>query len=346
MRIAILGGSFDPIHKGHLQIAKQALKQLHIEEVWFMPSKDTPLRSNQMASFHDRCVMIKRTIHPYRHMRLCQMENTFDGCSYTIQTVKALCTRYPNDSFCWLIGDDQALQFDAWKEADALRKMIPFYVFRRGEQTHTLPWGLHRVVMPLLDVSSSEIRKGQKLHCLAKGVMKYIGEQGLYIESMVQERMNAHRFQHSKSVATLCVEFARSHQLDEHCAYLMGITHDVCKQLPLAQAERWIQNQEPQRMDEAKALWHSYIGASYIRRVFHIYDRRISEAVYHHVIGRNRTDYDRILYIADKLDPARGYDSSKEIAMAKRDLKEAFVVVKQQQQAYLQEAGTLHKGEQ
>ena len=88
MRIAVLGGSFDPIHKGHIQIAKMALKKMRIDQVWFMPAKDAPLKDHQSVSFYDRCQMVRCAIRPYRHMKLCTLEGERREKSYTIDTVK------------------------------------------------------------------------------------------------------------------------------------------------------------------------------------------------------------------------------------------------------------------
>lgn len=341
MRIAILGGAFDPIHKGHLQIAKVALKKLPIDEVWFMPSAETPLKPSQIACFQDRCAMIQAAIRPYRHMKLCTLEQELGGISYTIETVKYLQKQYPMHTFCWLIGDDQALQFDKWKASEELKKRIPFYVFSREKEDIVLPDGLHKVSMDLLEISSKEIRRGYKLHLVPKSVRIYMGKHYLYLEGMVRERMSEKRFAHSISVAKLCVELARAHHLDEQIAYAMGIMHDVCKEMPYAKARIWIENNEPAYLSEAPAIWHGYIGADVCKKKFFIQDHRIPEAIYHHVKGRNKTDYDRILFIADKLDPSRGYDSSKEIEISMKDLKEGFMIVKQQQEAYLKKDGTI-----
>ncbi|MGX8834776.1 nicotinate (nicotinamide) nucleotide adenylyltransferase [Amedibacillus sp. YH-ame6] len=341
MRIAVLGGSFDPIHVGHLQIAKTALKKLSIDEVWFMPTKETPLKEGQCASFQDRAMMVKLAIQPYRHMRLCTLENEWEDRSYTIRTVKELQRRYPMHTFCWLIGDDQGQHFDAWKDSEELKKRIPFFVFSRIEEKYTLPQGLTRVPMDLVRVSSTQLRAGHQLYRIPKSVLRYIGKKGLYIEDMIQDKMNEKRYVHSVSVANLCVQLAKAHQLDTRVAYLMGIAHDVCKQLPLAQASIWMKTHLPQNMEEASSIWHGYIGADYIRKHFYMDDRRICEAIYHHVKGRNRTDYDRILYIADKLDPSRGYDSSKQIEISMKCLKEGFTVVKQEQQTYLKKEGII-----
>lgn len=341
MRIAILGGAFDPVHKGHIRIARKALTSIGVDEVWFMPANTSPWKKAHVASFEQRVRMIALAIKGYAHMKVCTLEGSMDPQSYTIHTVRKLQQLYPQHEFCWLIGDDQARQFDKWKNYRELVERIPFYVFSREEEEYELLTGLRRVVMPLIDVASSDIRAGRKLYQLPKAVARYIAETGIYLESMTAAHMNEHRFRHSLSVAKLCVELARAHHLDPKPAYFMGVSHDICKQLPYEQAKTWMKHHLPQYLDEAAAIWHGYIGADYVRRVLGIRDHRISEAIFHHVKGRNKTDYDRILFIADKLDPARGYDSGKEIELSKKDLKLGYEVVKAQQQAYLKKEGTI-----
>lgn len=341
MRVAILGGSFDPVHKGHLQIAKTALKKLAVDEIWFMPTFSSPLKDAQSASFHDRCAMVKRAIHPFRRMRLCTLEGEWGDASYTIRSVKELIRRYPNHTFCWLIGDDQAQHFDKWKDCEKLKKLINFYVFQRRGENIPLPEGLQRVPMELIDISSTTLRSGHALYMLPDSVLDYIGKHGLYLHEMIRDRMSEDRYLHSLSVALLCERLARAHQLDVKRAYQMGLVHDVCKQMPKQKACIWMSYHQPSLLHQAIPIWHGYIGADYIRHHFHMYDKQLCEAIFHHVLGRNKTDYDRILYIADKLDPSRGYDSNHEILVSERNLKQGFALVKQQQLAYLQKQVTI-----
>ena len=341
MRIAVLGGSFDPIHRGHVQIARMALKKMSIDEVWFMPAKDAPLKHHQSASFYDRCHMVKLAIRPYRRMKLCTLEGERDQTSYTIDTVRALKHRYPFHQFCWLIGDDQAMQFSAWKDSEQLLKEIEFYVFSR-EEDYQLNDVFHRVSMPLISVSSSEIRQGKKLYQVSEAVRNYIGSHGIYFEEIICHQMSEKRVQHSLSVACLCKELAHAHQLDEQKAYLAGLIHDACKQMPIEQQRIWMKYHLPQFLEEAPAIWHGYIGAYYASHTLRVKDMDIINSIYHHVKGRNGNDYERILFIADKLDPARGYDSTKEIMISKKSLKEGYAVVKQQQCEYLKKEGSIH----
>ena len=340
MRIAVLGGSFDPIHQGHLQIAKTALKKLSIDEVWFMPTKDAPLKHRQSASFEDRCHMIALAIAPFRHMKLCTLEGERATVSYTIDTVRELKKRYPRDTFCWLIGDDQAKQFSQWKEHERLKKEVRFYVFSRMEDI-ILDTDFQRVEMPFIQVSSSQIRQGKQLYQLPQTVRIYMGAHGLYFEEIVASQMSEKRYQHSLSVAKLCEELARAHGLNEKKAYTAGLVHDVCKQMPIEKQRIWMKHHLPAFLKEAAPIWHGYLGAYYAKHTLYIKDQDILNSIYHHVKGRNQNDYERILFIADKLDPSRGYDSSKEILLSKQNLIKGYEVVKQQQMEYLKEEGSI-----
>lgn len=340
MRVALLGGSFDPIHEGHLRIAKTALHKLAIDEVWFLPCKDAPLKKGQQVSFQDRCAMVKWAIAPYRKMKLCTLEGELEGVSYTIRTIKELKRRYAQHTFAFLIGDDQAAQFSRWKDSEQLKQEVTFYVFSRNANAK-IPSGMKHIQMELIDVSSTEIREGKKHAALPKAVKRYIGEHGLYFEGWLANRMNEKRFRHSLSVAEVCVDLAKAHHLDTQKAWRMGIAHDICKQLPKEEAMIWMRHHMPAHMQEAVAIWHGYLGAAYAKRYLYIEDKQVRAAIYHHVKGDCTAPYAIILYVADKLDPSRGYDSSEQLAICKKSLSLGYQRVKQEQQEYLRKEGVI-----
>lgn len=342
MRIAILGGSFDPIHNGHLQIAKHALKKMAIDEVWFMPTKDTPLKDHRITPFVMRSQMIRFAIRPYRHMQLCTLENRESEKSYTIDTVMLLKKIYPTYEFCWLIGSDQALLLDQWKDIQKLMELIPFYVFTRNGMQTPSPYPLHYVEMGMIDISSTDIRNGFKLHMVPKTVRSYIGEHGLYIDTMIKTAMSEHRYLHSKNVAMLCQELACAHHIDEKQAYLCGMFHDVCKQWTYEQAQVWMKYLEPSLIEEHHNIWHAYIASKYVKRYYHIEDQDVLFAIRNHVKGSSKKVLSMILYVADKLDPTRGYDTSQTLTLCKKDIHAGYEEVQQQQHAYLLK--TLPKG--
>lgn len=340
MRIALLGGSFDPIHDGHVKIAKTALSRLAVDEVWFLVAKDAPLKQGQKASFAHRYRMVKQALAPYRHLHACDFENRRAGISYTIDTIRLLKQEYPMHTFCFLIGDDQAVNFHRWKDADQLLKECDFHVVSRFADCE-LPAGMQRLQMELIDVSSTEIRNGMKQYLLCKANQHYIAKHGLYLESRVQHHLKERRYAHSVRVAQVCVELAAAHGLDQDAAYRMGMLHDITKNKDKAFQDTILKHCMPQHLECAEAIKHGFSGAWYASKAMYERDKRILNAIYHHVLGDGQSDYDMILFIADKIEPGRNYDTSAQKAAALRSLKEGFMVVKQEQQDYLKKEGVI-----
>ena len=169
MKIAVLGGSFDPVHAGHLQIAKEALK-MGMDEVWLMPTHDTPLKSRALSEDAHRVAMLKRAAAPYRRIRVCTMELERPGVSYTVDTARALIARYPDDTFFWLIGSDQALQLPRWKDIDELLQLVQIVVFSREDTSvPRSPYPLIYRPMQLVLISSTQLREGERLALSASG---------------------------------------------------------------------------------------------------------------------------------------------------------------------------------
>lgn len=335
MKIALFGGSFDPIHEGHLQIAKYALKRGIAQEVWFLPSYDAPLKDGQCASFKQRLAMIALAIYPFRRkMKVLDVEGRSHGKSYTYDTLVYMKQKYPQHEFCFLIGSDQALAFNAWYRYEELFTLVDFYVFSRMLDVK-IDSRFKQVSMPLIEVSSTKVRAGYDLYLVPKAVRHYIAKNYLYLEERVKARLNEKRYLHSKSVADLCVKLAKAHHLDEQKAYVMGILHDICKYYPFEHVERFMIYHESANLLSPCAIWHGFQGAYEVKHTLEIYDKDIYQAIYHHVLGDGHKAYDKILFISDKLDPLRGYDISKQLALSLKDLDAGFKLVKEEQQAYL-----------
>ena len=334
MKIAIIGGSFDPIHYGHLQMGLESLQQLGVHEVWFMPTKITPLKERQLTSEKDRIEMINRAIKPYSNFKLCTLELERKTKSYTIDTLKELHKRYSHE-FYWIIGNDQLQQFDQWKEPEELLKLARFVCFDRDHVLSKTKYDIKTLHMECMPVSSSEIRVGNKLNYVPASVLEYIYQKRLYVEDFVSSRVNEQRFKHSLSVASLCEEFARNNSLDPNIAYYVGLFHDVCKAMPKDKMLCWIKAFCPENESYAPAVWHGFVASEVIDRVFYIKDWRIKNAIYHHVLGSSTEPYAMIVFCADKLDPLRDYDTSKGIKLCNDDLYQGFLKVKEDNIRYL-----------
>ncbi|MEG1066580.1 MAG: nicotinate (nicotinamide) nucleotide adenylyltransferase [Erysipelotrichaceae bacterium] len=341
MRIAILGGSFDPIHDGHLAMAKYAKKHLPIDIVVFSLAKDNPIKNRALSGYRNRLDMLKIAIRPYKYMYASTIENYFEGSTYTINTVKLLMKRYPQHQFIYLIGNDQSKQLDKWKDIEELVKLIPFYVFKRNEETIECKYDVHKMNMPLVNISSTMVRSGCNYQ-ISKGVQSYINNNYLYLEERIANMMSKERFEHSRRVAKLCVDIAKQHNVDIKDAYLAGILHDICKEMKPKELKIWMTQLYKDKLEENESIWHGYVGSYMCQRMFGVNSKQIRSAIFHHVKGESKNKLAMILYMSDKLDPGRDYDSSATIALAKKDLEAAYEEVQKQQHSHLKKEGIIN----
>jgi len=194
-RIGLLGGTFDPVHLGHLAMAKAALAELSLDHLFFVPAAQAPLRgSAPTASANDRLELLKLAVTEAAEPRMgvLDLEVRAGGVQYTIDTVRTLQTVWPQAHLYWLLGADQFAQLDRWREPDELAHRVEFAVLDRpGLPAATPPptlasllrWRhLAGVTHP---ASSSEIRRrrqaGQLMDLwLPRAVAAAIEEKKLY----------------------------------------------------------------------------------------------------------------------------------------------------------------------
>lgn len=134
LRVGLLGGSFNPAHEGHLQIAREALKRLDLDQVWLLVSPGNPLKpSVGMAPFADRLASAEALLagaHEGRRIIATDLEARL-GERYTVRTVAALKRLFPRVSFVWLMGADGLAQLPRWKNWRKLAALVPIAVFPR-----------------------------------------------------------------------------------------------------------------------------------------------------------------------------------------------------------------------
>ncbi len=187
-RIGLYGGSFDPVHLGHLIAAQDALEQLHLDEVIFIPCAQSPHKlDREMAPAADRLRMLRAAVKGSDRLLVSDCEIKRGPPSYAIDTVLFFRQSRPRTSFCWLIGLDQLEKLSTWEKFDSLRKMVTFLVmdrpgFRRGRLLH----GVIYLPQPRpVAISSTEIRLRVKNHLMIEHLVpahiaRYISRKGLY----------------------------------------------------------------------------------------------------------------------------------------------------------------------
>jgi nicotinate-nucleotide adenylyltransferase len=161
--IGLMGGSFDPVHEGHIALAQAALETFSLDEVRFMPCAQQALKEHAPATAKDRCAMLRLALANHPQFTLDCREIYRGGKTYTYDTLMALRAEEPEATFWFIIGMDSAQSFSKWYRAEALPGLCEFILFDRpGISESTVPavpgFKAHRLTGPLLDISSSDIR--------------------------------------------------------------------------------------------------------------------------------------------------------------------------------------------
>lgn len=189
MRIGIYGGSFNPVHNGHLALARQFLSALRLDEVWFVVSPQNPFKVN--AALLDDVQRLELTavaLQGEPQMRFCDVEFHLPRPSYMWNTLQTLAATYPDNEFTLLIGGDNWTNFSRWYHADDILQNYRIAVYPRQDapiDEKALPSGVHLVKADLLDISSTDIRQriwtGKSIrHLVPSAVATLIRQRKLY----------------------------------------------------------------------------------------------------------------------------------------------------------------------
>jgi nicotinate-nucleotide adenylyltransferase len=193
-RLGIYGGSFDPVHLGHLLVARAALEELRLDRLIFVPAAQSPFKpGTQPAPAAARLRMLRLALAGETHCEVDDLEIRRGGVSYSIDTVREMQRRDPGAAIHWLIGADHVPTLPQWREAGALAALVEFIVIPRpGEAPAALPaaYRLRHLAGWPLRVSSSEIRTriaaGRPIHHLVPArVAEAIGREGWYRQAGV-----------------------------------------------------------------------------------------------------------------------------------------------------------------
>lgn len=198
-RIAILGGTFNPIHIGHIKLAQKTMEQYKMDSVWIMPNNKPGYKSDEdIASAEDRCHMVELATEDYSYMQLSDFEIERKGITYTADTLKLLCNKYRDVEWYFIMGADSLFYFHKWRKPQEILKYAHILVAVRDdisakEMKHQIdllsdkynPCNISLLNFDYVDISSSHIREciknGDKISGMVPdNVAKYIFEKGLY----------------------------------------------------------------------------------------------------------------------------------------------------------------------
>ena len=307
LRIGIFGGTFDPVHMGHLLFAEAAREKAELSSVLFMPAHIQPFKQGEwVLPDDDRLRMLRLATADNPGFGVTTVETEKGGVSYTIDSLRELRERALREgkaSLCFIIGADMFLNIKKWKDADALIREFDFVVGARpgydGEAAALLAAELRAshdahikiIANPQIELSSTEIRahikNGESIrYHVPECVRRYL---------LVREKVGGKRFEHTKRVIDLAADMALRFGESAEKAELAALLHDYCKD-PSGGVENDIK--------------HGEMAAEAVNREFGIEDEDLLNAIRYHTTGRaGMSRLERIIFLADTVEPGRTYNS-------------------------------------
>ena len=335
MKIAVFGGSFNPIHLSHIEIAKSVLE--FYDKVIFVPSYISPFKIEDVSRFEasplDRLNMVHLAIKDEPCFEVDSFEVLKQKPSFTIETIKYIYKKYPKieGKLGLVIGSDSLNSITRWKGYDELENLCSFVVAKRENEKIENNTVLYKLLAkPIEPISSTMIREKIKKNeewksLVANSVASYIEENGLYslafenIESLIEEisfyakaHLSEKRFLHSIRVSEMAEKLARLYPnllIFPRLAYLAGISHDITKE----KSDFWQETtmeQADEILDEMEKtnlrLSHGKTAAIILQKQFGIKNKSFLDAIrYHTFTHPNLDNLGKILYIADKIELGR-----------------------------------------
>lgn len=342
----ILGGSFDPVQRAHIDLALAARRERGLRTVYLVPAARSPFKSDVPgASAADRLAMLRRAVRGRAGLRVASWEVRRPGPSYTFRTLRALRRRFPGRRWELIMGEDAWRGFRGWKRWREIAARHPLVVARRGGDAGTAKGPPAVFLKTRLDPLSSTgvraaIAAGRPWRsAVPAGVDRIIDARGLYgragglspaEEKILRRLLTPERMRHSAAVAGWARTLARRHGADEAKAERAGWWHDVAKNWSPARLRAFARQKGiPIPWGNRRSLdplLHGPVGARWARERGHVADSETEAAVARHTVGAARMGVlDKILYVADFSSPDRRYAEARRVRrLARTDLDEAL----------------------
>ena len=356
MKIGIYGGTFNPLHTGHIHAVRQAMETLRLDKLLMIPDRIAPHKEIPSGSPtpEQRLQMLQLAVAGEPGIEVSDIELKREGPSYTYLTVETLRETYPDAKLYLIMGTDMFLSFHTWKNPERITAQATLAVMYRGDKGEKAAIDARKAEMEAdgvevelvendtIPISSTQLRRLLAFRCadafLPAGVGDYIRENGLYdtasdwknlpmeqLEIIVIRLLNPNRVAHVLGCRDTAVELAKHWGADVTDAARAGILHDITKaldgplQLTLCEAYGKILSDFSRKYP--KTL-HALTGSLVAERIFGENEAVVS-AICHHTTGKADMNLlEKIIYVADYMEPNRkfpGVESLRELARSDID---------------------------
>lgn len=329
MRIAIFGGSFDPVHNEHIQLVKAAMKSLELDKLFVMPAFAPPHKKGKILSDNQhRLETCRLAFSNIQGVEVSDYEIAKGGTSFTYLTCEYFRSLYKSAEIFWLVGTDMLRDFPTWKNPQSILSAVTLGVCARDEKEDWIEkeradfygrFGKDFVAIPYngAPVSSTKIRvlAGAGMDITAytpQSVATYIQQNQLYEIANAKKALALEketRQSHSLRVAQIAAEKALSLGIDEKKAITAALFHDCAKNVEVDSiylsgfvlSEEWGEVPPP--------VYHQFAGAYLAERRFGVTDKDVLNAIRFHTSARaTMSDLEKLIFLADMVEEKRCYE--------------------------------------
>lgn len=370
-RIGLFGGTFNPPHLGHLRAARACVEQLGLSRLFLIPTNLPPHKPLPQGSATpaQRLEMARLMAEEIPNAQASDIELRRQGPSYTCDTVEQVQRQFPAALFWLVMGTDMFLSFHRWREPRRIANLCRLAVVarepgRRAElqrQAEFLQRHLGArcdiIDCPVTVLSSTQVRS--QLPAGGDGdvppaVGRYIRELGLYtqasqpaldlkqLRALVRERLTPKRYRHTLGVEEMAAQMALRFGEDEQDARVAALLHDVTKRLSTGEQLKLCEHYGiiANYSESETALLHADTAAAVAKDEFGV-SQRVASAIASHTTGApNMAALDKIIYLADCIEPGRDYPGVDRLRqLCQTDLDEAMICALQHTIRYVQAQG-------
>lgn len=335
-RIGIYGGTFNPIHNGHISLVRQVREKMRLDQVFIIPTHLPPHKKiHIIAGNQDRLNMCRLAFENDQNIMVDSTEIRRHEISYTYKTIEILKEKYPDNQWFLIIGGDMLYTLPHWKRAEyilqncrvlaAARTPNSFHEMQAFvESTKILSKKVQVIPIDIYMMSSTKIRMMlyQDLNVasyLPPNILDYLKDKQIYpvsyhalfdeIKEILKKQLSAQRYHHTLCVAKEAKHLAKQYGEHMQKAYLAGLLHDCMKCCSYPNLLQYLKKNDIllSYIDKKiPANFHAVAGASYIKNELGILDQKVIRAVRYHTTAKSHMSvFEKILYVADAISADR-----------------------------------------
>lgn len=334
-KIGVFGGSFHPVHNGHIALARHAAEQIGIDRVLFVLDRIPPHKTlAEGADDAQRLEILRLSTEDDPLFEIETMELYREGPSYTVDTLTALKDRDPNAELYFFMGSDMLNSFHTWRSPERIAQLATLVcTVRTGqsggeeESAEKLRAQYHAKVIILEEVSSLSSTQVRDAVYRAKPITgmvpakaeHYIYLNGCYepkelqpVYARLRRELKPQRMEHTAYVVQTAIDLAARFGANPEKARLAALLHDCAKYLPEETLLRYADTQPPMM-----PILHAPAGAAYAKEIYGVNDEEVLQAIRLHTTGdAGMTLLDKIIYLADMIEPSRNFSGVEDIRRA------------------------------